>query len=107
MTKIIDTIAAPAPAGLDISSYIDVDAWFDRWGALRWLVLADQDAMVQAFISDARSRPYLDLNRADIRQALDQLDVRNYPGYDAAFKQTLLRVPVAAADQRILKKLYF
>lgn len=88
-------------------SLIDVDAWFDRWGALRWAVLADQDPMVQAFISDARARPYLDLNRADIRQALDQLDARNYPGYNAAFKQNLLRVPVSAADQRILKKLYF
>lgn len=90
-----------------LDSLIDVDAWFDRWGALRWVVLSDLDPMVQAFISDARTRPYLDLGRADIRQALNQLDARNYPGYTQAFKDDLLRVPVVESDQRILRRLYF
>lgn len=41
-------------------------AFFDRFGPLKWEILADQSPLVQAVIRDAQVRRHIDLDNPDL-----------------------------------------
>lgn len=53
---------APPPA----PRLITVGAFFDRFGPLKWQILADQSPLVQAVIRDAQVRRHIDLSNPDL-----------------------------------------
>lgn len=53
---------APPPA----PRLITVGAFFDRFGPLKWEILADQSPLVQAVIRDAQVRRHIDLSNPDL-----------------------------------------
>ena len=53
---------APPPA----QRLITVGAFFDRFGPLKWGILADQSPLVQAVIRDAQVRRHIDLSNPDL-----------------------------------------
>lgn len=61
--------AAPAPAARRVS----VGAFFDRFGAAKWAILADTSPAVQALVKDCSVRTFIDLDRPDLSQALGVL----------------------------------
>lgn len=91
----------------DLSAHIDIDAFFDRFGAVRWALLGSSDSEVRAFIEDVKGRPFVILTRPDVSMGMDQLIAKGLPGVDIALKENVLRTPVAHSEQRILKRLYF
>lgn len=53
---------APPPA----PRLVTVGAFFDRFGPLKWEILADQSPLVQAVIRDAQVRRHIDLSNPDL-----------------------------------------
>lgn len=60
----------PAPLA---PRYISVGAFFDRFGPLKWSILADEAPAVRAVVQDASVRKYIDLDRADLPMGLQVL----------------------------------
>ena len=58
--------AAPAP----ITRHISVGAFFDRFGPLKWAILADTAPTVQAVVRDASVRRFIDLDNPDLPAGL-------------------------------------
>lgn len=63
--------AVPAPAAE--ARHISVGAFYDRFGAAKYAVLADTNPMVQALIKDTAVRQYIDLDRVDLPAGLQML----------------------------------
>lgn len=63
------TEAPDAPPNTRIS----VGAFFDRFGATKWAILADPSPSVQALIKDCSVRSFIDLARPDLPAALGLL----------------------------------
>lgn len=59
-----DTAPAPAPR------HITVGAFFDRFGAAKWGILADPAPAVQAVVRDASVRRHIDLDNSDLPAGL-------------------------------------
>jgi hypothetical protein len=58
----------PVPtAGLQ---HISVGAFFDRFGAEKWQILADETAQCKAVIQDASVRKYIDLDNPELPAGL-------------------------------------
>ncbi len=55
-----------APAPVPEVRHITVGAFFDRFGAAKWGILADTTATVQAVIKDASVRKYIDLDNPEL-----------------------------------------
>lgn len=55
---------APTPA--PEPRHITVGAFFDRFGAAKWAILADAAPTVQAVIRDASVRQYIDLDNPEL-----------------------------------------
>ncbi|MDH0777550.1 hypothetical protein N5C96_29470 [Delftia tsuruhatensis] len=55
----------PTPA-----RHISVGAFFDRFGAEKWQILADETAQCKAVIQDASVRKYIDLDNPDLPAGL-------------------------------------
>lgn len=58
---------APQPSA---PRHISVGAFFDRFGPLKWAILADASDQVKAVIQDASVRKYIDLDNADLPAGL-------------------------------------
>lgn len=56
--------AIPEPQA--VSRHITVGAFFDRFGAAKWAILADTTPTVQAVIKDASVRKYIDLDNPEL-----------------------------------------
>jgi hypothetical protein len=91
----------------DITWFIDVGPFFDRFGASKIAVLASSDPVVKACVSDVQSRKWVDLKRGDLSQAIDLIIAANIPGVNSTLKNSILNTLVAPAEQLALKKLYF
>lgn len=57
---------APIPEPEPAPRHISVGAFFDRFGALKWAILADTTPTVQAVIKDASVRQYIDLDNPEL-----------------------------------------
>jgi hypothetical protein len=57
-------------AGPSLPRHITVGAFYDRFGAAKWNILADTDASVQAVIKDSSVRKYIDLDNPDLPAGL-------------------------------------
>lgn len=53
--------------------HISVGAFFDRFGAEKWSVLASTDPLVQAMVMDASVRKFIDLDRPDLLTGLQMI----------------------------------
>lgn len=65
--------APPAPMPTPEPRHISVGAFFDRFGAQKYPILASPDLMVQALIKDCTARTFIDLDRADLPMGLQML----------------------------------
>lgn len=70
--------------------HISRGAFFDRFGAQKWPILASTDPLVQAVITDCTVRQYIDLRgrAADIGAALDLLISKGFAIDKAAILNT-------------------
>lgn len=62
-------IAPPAP----VTRFISVGAFFDRFGAAKYPILASTDAGVKALITDCSVRRYIDLDNPALPYGLAML----------------------------------
>jgi len=81
--------AQPAPV-----RHISKGAFFDRFGAQKYPILASTDATVKALIADASVRKYIDLDRADLPTGLAMLVAAGY----AIDESAILNAPVLASE---------
>ena len=58
---------------------ISVGAFFDRFGPLKWAVLADPSPTVQAVVRDASVRKFIDLANPDLPAGLQALVAAGHP----------------------------
>lgn len=63
-------VQLPAAAATPAPRRITVGAFFDRFGALKWAILASTNAGVQAVIKDCSVRNYIDLDNPDLPAGL-------------------------------------
>lgn len=66
-------VAAVQQAPVAEPRHISVGAFFDRFGALKWAILADTTPSVKAVVQDASVRKYIDLDRPDLPDGLQVL----------------------------------
>lgn len=59
----------PGPQPVPVR-HISVGAFFDRFGAEKWQILADETAQCKAVIQDASVRKYIDLDNPDLPAGL-------------------------------------
>lgn len=88
-TVVVDPIVAAPQVNPD-EWRIAVGAFFDRFGAYKWPILASADPVVQAVIKDASVRPFLHLydRRTDISMAIDILMSKGFAVDKAAILDT-------------------
>jgi len=53
--------------------HISVGAFYDRFGAAKWGILADESAAVRAVVRDASIRQYIDLDNSQLSAGLAKL----------------------------------
>lgn len=58
--------------------HVSVGAFFDRFGALKWAILADTNPQVQAVVKDASVRAYIDLDNEDLPAGLALLQAAGH-----------------------------
>lgn len=75
---------------------VSIGAFFDRFGMLKYAILASQDATVQAIVRDVSVRRYVDLygRRADIEAGLNVLVAKGF----AIDVQAIINTQPAAAE---------
>ena len=74
---------APAPPEFAAPRYISVGAFYDRFGAAKWGILADTTPGVVAVIRDASVRAYIDLDNPQLPGGLSILTAAGHV-FDAA-----------------------
>lgn len=84
---------------------IDIGAFFDRFGASKLPILMSTDTTVKALVQDIQVRKWIDLERADVAQALDILAAKSL--LSGAQKTAILTTPVSANENLALRKVYF
>ncbi len=84
---------------------IDVGPFFDRFAAKKLSILMSTDPLVQAIIKDVQIRKWVDLQRTDVAQALDNFVSKSL--ITAEEKTTILTSPVQYVENLALRKTYF
>lgn len=82
--------APPAPC-----YRIAVGAFYDRFGANKWPILASTDASVKALVLDTSVRRFIDLQRSDLGGALDLLIAKGF----AIDKTAILNTPCQPGEE--------
>lgn len=85
---------------------IDLGPFYDRFGAAKMAVLTSTDASLKAILQDVNIRKWVDLQRADVAQALAYVG-SVVAAVTPALQTTILTTPVTAEENRALRKLYF
>lgn len=78
----VTTASAPS------QRHISVGAFFDRFGPLKWAILADTAPTVQAVVRDASVRKFIDLDNPDLPAGLQILVAAGHPIDAAAIVET-------------------
>lgn len=84
-------IAPSAP----VLRHISRGAFFDRFGAQKYPILASTDAIVKALITDTSVRAYIDLDRADLPTGLAMIVSAGY----AIDTTAILSAPVLDSER--------
>ena len=90
----------------DISSFIDIGPFFDRFGAAKMAVLMSTDATVQAILRDVQVRKWIDLRRQDVADSLAYISSK-VPQLTPEIVANVIHLPVEDAENMALRKLYF
>lgn len=98
--------APPPPPGPVYNWFIDLGPFYDRFGAAKMAVLTSADPGVRAIIADLNIRKWVDLQRADVAQALAYVG-SVVPAVTPAMQTTILTTPVAPEENLALRKVYF
>ena len=69
---------APTPVIAPVLRHTSVGAFFDRFGAQKYPILASADAGVKALITDCSVRKYIDLDNPALPYGLDMLVSAGY-----------------------------
>lgn len=83
----------PAPQPSE-HRHISVGAFFDRFGPLKWAILADTNPQVQAVVKDASVRSYIDLDNADLPAGLALMQLAGH----AIDAEAIIDAPVGAGE---------
>ena len=67
---------------------ISAGAFFDRFGPLKWAILADTAPTVQAVVRDASVRKFIDLDNPDLPAGLQIIVAAGHPIDTAAIVET-------------------
>ena len=70
---------------------ISVGAFFDRFGPLKWAILADTAPTVQAVVRDASVRKFIDLDNPDLPAGLQIIVAAGHPIDTAAIVETSIQ----------------
>ena len=97
---------APEPTPSEWAWYIDIGPFYDRFGAAKMAVLTSPDAGLKAILADLNIRKWVDLQRADVAQALAYVG-SVVPSVTPEVQGTILNTPVAKIENLALRKLYF
>lgn len=90
MQVIFELPPAPPSAPTPTPRHISVGAFFDRFGTLKWAILADTSPAVQALVKDSSVRKYIDLDDAALPYGLDMLIATGH----AIDKAAILTTPI-------------
>lgn len=94
----VEELPEPATSGDDPPEEwrVFVGSFYDRFGAVRFAILASEDPEVQAFIKDSSVRRYIDLKerRAELLWALGMLQSKGF----AVTPETVLDAKPTAAE---------
>lgn len=85
-------VVQPAPVE---PRYVSVGAFFDRFGAHKWPILADANVIVQALIKDCSVRKFVDLDDPQLDGGLAMLVDAGH----AIDPVTILSAPVQASEK--------
>lgn len=66
-------------ASVSAPRHISVGAFFDRFGPLKWAILAEQSPAVQAVVRDASVRTFIDLDNPDLPTGLQIIVTAGHP----------------------------
>ena len=80
-----ETLASSSTAS---SRHISVGAFIDRFGPLKWAILADLSPAVQAVVRDASVRKFIDLDNPDLPAGLQIIVTAGHPIDPAAIIDT-------------------
>lgn len=69
-SAVIQELPEVEPATTPVPRHISRGAFFDRFGPLKWQILADEDPTVRAVIADASVRTYIDLDNPQLPAGL-------------------------------------
>lgn len=72
-------LQAPTPELPYVPRHISVGAFFDRFGAQKYPILASTDPGVKALIQDVSVRKYIDLDNVQLPYGLAMLVAAGYP----------------------------
>ena len=97
---------APVPQANDPEWFIDIGAFYDRFGAEKMNVLTSSNVVVQAIIKDVSVRKWIDLNRVDVAMALAAIG-SIVTSVTPLMQTTILTTPVADHENLALRKVYF
>lgn len=98
--------APPPPSPPVYEWFIDLGPFYDRFGAAKMAVLTSPDAGIKAILADVNIRKWVDLQRADVAQALAYIG-SVIPAVDATLQASILTAPVAEHENLALRRLYF
>lgn len=90
-----DAVALPDDPAPAAPRHITVGAFFDRFGAHKYPILASVDAGVQALIKDSSVREYIDLDNPQLAAGLQLLISAGF-AIDAA---SIVDAPIEAHEQ--------
>ena len=74
-----------------VTRHISVGAFFDRFGPLKWAILADTAPTVQAVVRDASVRKFIDLDNPDLPAGLQIIVAAGHPIDTAAIVETSIQ----------------
>lgn len=83
------------PATATELRHITVGAFFDRFGAAKWGILADPAPAVQAVVRDASVRRHIDLDNPDLPAGLDIVQAAGH----AIDPQAIIGAPVQPQER--------
>lgn len=96
----------PIPPADPCEWLIDLGPFYDRFGAAKMAVLTSSDAALKAILQDVNIRKWVDLQRADVAQALAYVG-SVVPSVTPALQAAILTTAVSDEENRALRALYF